>query len=146
LTIDYPVDWVAIEQQEIIGAMAPETWKEKYSLQALLFALNTNDESAQLVAYKGTFGLTIREIIEEIKKTTQDQGWKMNIVSLEVDEKKAVFEAKYETSGGLLFRSKEKILIAGDEAYLVTALVSETSWLGAEKNIDKIVNSATIIE
>jgi len=146
LIVDYPADWVAIEQPEIIQAMSPEDWKEKYNLQTLLFALKTNDESAQLVAYKGTFGLTTEEIIEEIKKTTQDQGWKMNIVSSEVKEKKAVFEAEYETSSGALFHSKEKVLIAEDEAYLITALVSETSWQETKDDIDKIINSATIIK
>jgi len=45
-----------------------------------------------------------------------------------------------------LFHSKEKVLIAEDEAYLITALVSETSWQETKDDIDKIINSATIIK
>ncbi len=146
LTISYPIDWVVLEQQEIIQAMAPKTWKEKYNLQTLLFALKTNDESAQLVVYKGNFGLDAQGIIEEVKKTTKDQGWKMNIVSSEVEEKKAVFEAEYETSSGALFLSKEKILIAGDEAYLITALVSKTNWLSLAEEINAMIDSVSIID
>ena len=147
LTIDYPLDWAAMEQQEIIGAMAPETWREKYGLRTLLFAMQINNGSSQLVAYKGNFGgLGVRGIIEEIKGASQNQGWKMNVVSSEVEEKKAVFEAKYETSDGLLFHSKEKILINGNEAYLITALSLEEDWQEARDNIDKIVDSAIVLD
>ena len=107
-----------------------------------MFALKTNDESALLVVYKGTFGLTAKEILEEMKKTAQNQGWKMNIVSSEVDEKKAVFEAEYETSGGLLFHSKEKIIIAGNKAYLITVLISKGSWINLTEEINSIINLA----
>lgn len=145
LTIDYPVDWAALEQQEIIGAMAPEAWVEKYGLQTLLFALKTDGESGQLIVYRGAFGLTAEEIIKEIKQLTEERSWKMDIISSEIKEKEAVFEAKYQTSDNFFFHSKEKILSDKDDSYIISVIVPEQNWLTTKDDIDKIINSATII-
>lgn len=146
LVIDYPADWAALEQQEIISAMAPEIWVEKYGLQTLLFALTTDGKSGQLIVYKGNFGgLTAKEIIGEIKQITEERGWKMDIVSSEIKENGAVFEAKYQTSDNFFFHSKEKILTNQNESYIISVIVPEQNWLGAKEDIDKILNSAIIV-
>lgn len=148
LQIEYPAEFSAIGEKETLQGLTPESWAAKYNLETIFFAAKMQGEGlAQLIVYEGNFDLTIPDIVNEMKKLNQEQGLQMEVVSSDFQAKEGVFEAKYQTKQGYAIHSQEKILAGeGNEFFLISGLAAESDWLAAKPAIDKILNSAIIIE
>jgi len=147
LSVEYPADWLAIEEKEILKNLVPEDWALKYNLETLLLAAKIQREGlAQLIIYKGDFNLTIPEIVNEMAKANQEQSWQVELISSDFQEKEGVFEAGYQDPAGNIIRSREKIL-AGEEneVYFISAIALEKDWLESSGDIEEIINSVILI-
>lgn len=144
--IKYPLGWLAITQKDILDALTPEEWMQKYNLQTLLLASAAQEEeSGQLIVYEGNFDLSIEEIIEEMKKIVGSYGWEMKIMESDIKENEGIFEAGYQIPDSPNLRSKEKILRNGREVFLITFMVPENVWPDLTEEINYVINSAELL-
>lgn len=143
--IDFPSHWMAIKEEGLLQALAPQEWVEKYDLKVLFLAQNfQGGEFVQMVVYKGVFEIPIEEIFEEMKKTNENNGWTVEVLELEAYANEGIFEGKYKNRTGSFLHSKEKILIGRERGYLISLFALEKDWPGLRDTIDKILNSAKI--
>lgn len=145
--IKYPADWFLIKDAEILEATAPEKWQAKHDFRILLLAQRFQTEKfAQLIISEGSFDIKIEEIIEEMKKINQEQGWRVEIVKSDIEEKEGVFEARYLIPNNPALYSKEKIL-SGEKAedktkiYLIAFVALEKDWQEYSEQADFLLNS-----
>lgn len=148
LEIEYPDDWVAVEEKEILKSLLPEDWTLKYNLETLFLAAKIRGEKfIQLIVYKGTFDMAIPDIVDEMQKANQDKGWQIELIFSDFQEKEGIFDAKYLDPAGNIIRSREKILTSErGEVYFLSGIALEKDWQEAIQEIDKILNSAIIIK
>lgn len=143
--IKYPADWSAINSPEILTALTPLEWAEKYDLRTLFLAQDFTENSfIQLIVYEGNFDISAKEIIEEIKKNNQKQGWSVKIIESDVGETETTFEASYARQGSPNLYSKEKILVVGRQAYLISLIAPEEKWQDFAQEANLAINSAAI--
>lgn len=142
---DYPANWATVTEGELLEALVPAEWAEKYNLQAIFLAQNFwGGEFTQMVVYKGTFDIAIEEIFKKMQETNEANGWTVEVLESSAYANEGIFEGRYKNQAGTLSHSKEKILINGKEAYWVSFFALEKDWQGLEETIDKILKSATI--
>lgn len=142
--IEYPSGWLALKDENLLRAMVPQEWFEKYELKTLILAQNFNGGFAQMTVYKGIFDISIKEIFEKMTETNKANGWTIEVIKMEDGENEGLFEGKYKNQAGALLYSKEKILMAENEGYLISVFAPEKDWQASEEIIDKILNSAII--
>lgn len=143
--IQYPVQWPAIQDENLLQAMVPQDWADEYDLKTLFWAQNFREGFGQLIIYQGTFDIPIEEIFEKMKESNQNNGWTIEVVKLETDEKKGIFEGEYKNQSGASLHSKEKILLEGKEGYWVSLFALEKDWQQFSQEVDSIINSAKIL-
>jgi len=148
LKIQYPSGWVELpkESLENINKEIVKTGSEilffaqKFNLEKATFASlviqELNSENAS-----GT-----EEMIEKIKKEAEEKNTEMEIIKLEIEEKEAYLETKYQQEGGDIFHSKERIILAENKFYLIDFVTPEKGWLQFEKEAEEIFNSVQIID
>lgn len=145
--IEYPSYWLAIKDENLLQAMTPQEWTDKYGLRTLLSAQNfQGGKFSQLIVYGGVFEIPIEEIFKKMMETNQNNGWTVEVVELDAGENEGFFEGKYKNPAGAYMHSKEKILISGKDAYWIALFTLEKDWQELTSTIDKILNSATIIK
>lgn len=143
--IEYPADWATAEEKESLRGLVPENLKEKYNLEALVFAAKMQDIFTQLIVYRGNFNLTMPEIVDEMQKINREQGRTMELISSDFQEKEGIFEAKYSSLTEEAIRSKGKILAGkGNGVYLILGYAPEKNWATFKEELDKILDSAII--
>jgi hypothetical protein len=88
----------------------------------------------------------LEDVIDTIKKKTEDQGGEFEATNLEIDGNQAYVEQKYKTSQSSSFiYSKEKIVLGEDKAYLISISNFNNNWLELQKEINEIFNSIQYI-
>lgn len=147
LKIEYPSNWLGVNSAEILAGLTPPDWAEKYNLKVLLLAQNfQGGKFTQLIVYRGEFAMPIEEIFNKNKEGNEEQGWEIKVLESEIQENDAIFELEYKKEPGAALHAKEKILLNGNEAYLVSITAQENDWPETKETIDKIIDSAIMIE
>lgn len=146
LKMTYPANWLILKETQFLETTIPDGWKEKYNLSALFLAQYFEAEGfAQLIIYQGNFNISIEEIIEEMKKSNEAQGWEVAIVKSDIKEKECVFEAKYLIPNNPTLYSKEVIFTGeGTNTYFISFVSLEESWPNFEEQADLILQSIEI--
>ena len=80
-----------------------------------------------------------------MKKDTEEKGGEMEIVKLETENENAYFEAKYKRENSDS-HSKERIIITGENSYLVSVFSPEKDWQATIDEADSILNSIQIVQ
>lgn len=153
LKMEYPADWLEIKDEKILEQILPKEEIEKYSLKNLFLAQKL--QAGKYVQLKVS-ELTLKEsdnietLIEGMKESNLQQGWKMEIMNLDIEEETAIFEAKYEKPERLEIYSKEKILIVASEqsnkkVFLVVLLSFGADWEELQKEADEILHSVHLV-
>lgn len=142
----YPPNWIETTNEEILEQLFSKEWTNKYVLKTILLAQGAKGEKlARLIISEGVFNIQFEEIIEEMKRNNQEQGWEMKIV--ELNPEKQVFEAEYQKAGQIDIHSKEKILSSEQgKDYLAAFIVFDRDWEGFKKEAEKIINSIQLID
>lgn len=91
-------------------------------------------------------GSGTEEIIEKIKKEAEEKNIGMEILKLEIKEKEANLETKYQQEDGDIFHSKEKIILTENKIYLISFIAPDKDWLNFEQEAEEIINSVQLIE
>jgi len=144
LKLKYPGNWM--EMKELVEKFNQET-VQLSEAKILLFVFGTNLKNFStsfLVVQELNLGNT-DEIVEKIKKDVEGKNGKMEIIKSEIEDKNAYFEARYQRENYNL-HSKERILIAGENSYLVSVFALEKDWSETEKEAEEILNSAQLIQ
>lgn len=143
--IEYPANWLGVNSAEILAALTPPEWAEKYDLKTLFLAQDfQGGKFAQLIIYNGTFNMPIEEIFNKKIEINEDQGWKIEIINSQTQEKEGIFETKYQRDTNTTLLIKEKILTSDNRSYLISITAMEKDWSSLEADIDKILDSAKI--
>lgn len=153
LKMEYPIDWSEIKDEKILEQILPKEEIEKYGLKNLFLAQKL--QAGKYVQLKVN-EITLKEadnietLIEGMKESNLQQGWKMEIINLDIEEETAIFEAKYEKPERLKIYSKEKILIVAPErdnkkAFLVVLLSFGEDWEELQKEADEILHSVHLV-
>lgn len=153
LKIEYPTDWLEIKDEKVLEQILPKEEIEKYGFKNLFLAQKLQaGKYAQLKVSELTLkeADNIETLIEGMKESNLQQGWKMEIISLDIEEETAIFEAKYEKPERLEIYSKEKILIIVSEqsnkkAFLVVLLSFGAAWEELQKEADEILQSVHLV-
>lgn len=145
--IEYPSHWLVLKEENLLQALAPPEWAEKYDLKTLFSAQNFwGGKFAQLIIYKGTFEISIEEIFEKMKENNEKRGWAVEVLKSDIKESEGIFEIKSQsTTTNTTIRSKEKILAVEKEAYLISLIALEKDWPDLVKKVDFIINSAQLL-
>lgn len=145
--IVYPSDWSAIENENLLQAMAPEELEEKHGLKTLFLAQNFQESKfGQLVVYRGIFEIPVEDIFEKIREINHNNGWIVETLDLKTSVNEGIFEGKYENMASVRLRSREKILLSGKEGYWIAFFALEKDWINLEADVDKIFNSVKITQ
>jgi len=88
---------------------------------------------------------TLEEIIETIKEGVEEQGGKVEISNLKIEDKIAYFEGKFEGENPPPLYLKEKIVFLENKAYLISLFNLKNDWSEFEKEVDEILNSVQIV-
>ncbi len=143
LKLKYSAGWLEMEKSSLEKTMKSEKG------EILLFAYKSSLKELAL------YFLVIQQlrleggpevIIEEIKKDVESKGGEMEIVNSKLGENGAEFEAKYQIENKGLFYAKEKIVLAGENCYLITVFSSEKDWSKISSETDSILDSVQVLE
>ena len=147
LKIQYPSSWFDIENESLFAAATPKEWQEKYNLKTLFLAQYfKTDGFAQLMVQEGVFDIVPQEIIEEMKKMNRKQELNMEIVKSDIQDDKAVFEARYLTANSPNLYSKEEILLVGEKTYLIAFITLEKDWPEFSEETNLLLSSVQIVQ
>jgi len=146
LAARYPLEWLEITDQKLLQGLFSKEWTEEYQLKTLLFAQGVKGGNFnQLIVSEGIFNLEAEEIIEEMKKNNEVEGWDMEIVKKELE--KGIFEAKYQKTNQIDLHSKEKIILVDEgKAYLAAVIVFDKDWQESAKMAAEIIDSVHLVE
>jgi hypothetical protein len=146
LRLAYPSSYITVEDETILKALTHQEWVEKYNLQTLFSAQKfKEDEFSQIIIHKGTFGLSIEEIIEENRAIEESQGWSIEIIDIEIKENEGILKTKYTNSSTSFLYVKEKILQLGKETYLISIFYLPKDVSSLEQEINEIIDSFQFI-
>jgi len=140
IKIKYQADWIEMRKEVFEGLTRENKGKTLFFAQKFIF-----DKAAQgfLTVQKLNLEeeITIKEIIENMKKDVESKKGEMEILNLELKDKSAILEAKYKKEGGPSLYSTEKIILAEKEFYLITFSTFEKNWKDFQKEAEEIINS-----
>lgn len=151
IQIKYPDHWFKAEGEILKDLFPiPRHIKEKYDFTTLLVVKDIDIYGVLTLMINRLTAdtpLGFDDVIRVIKDINTPQGVEINILSSEIKENKAIFEAIYKRDNERL-RSKEKILFLEQEqkVFLVTFLAPEKMWKDTQELRNKIINSAQIIQ
>lgn len=147
LKIQYPSSWFVVENESLFSVLTSKDWKEKYDLKTLFLVQSFEmGKFAQLIVQEGVFDIPTEEIIEEMEKINREQELNMEIIKSDIQNDKAIFEARYLTTNSPNLYSKEEILLIGEKTYLIAFIALEQDWPALSEQADFILNSAQIIK
>jgi len=144
LKVEYGANWIKVKIESLEKILKPERG------QALFFAQKVKLENIAL-AFLSIQELEIEQeetpekIIEEMKKDSEEQGVETEILESSIETNQAIFEAKYKKQD-LSLRSKEKILLGENKAYIIKLFTFEKDWKDFEEEIDEILLSAHLTQ
>jgi hypothetical protein len=150
--IKYPAKWLKLERDFFKKAI-PEELEEKYQFKFLLLAQKFGTyESGQFVISEMTFEKEkeIEDFIKEMQDILRNYGRIMEVAFIQEKENEAVFEARYLKPNSPNLYSKDKILSlnlnGGKKVFWVEFITLESSWPSLKEEIEKILETAEIIE
>lgn len=145
LKMEYSADWMGMKKEMFEGftqegkgktLFFAQKFETEKAAQAFLIVQELNLEEEK----------EIEEIIEGMKKDVEEKEGEMEILKLEIENKTAIFEASYTGKTGLPLRSKEKIILNKEKAYLISFSTFEKNWQDFQKEAEEIINSTTLLE
>jgi len=71
---------------------------------------------------------TFNEFLKISSKDAKERGLTMQVVSAQPDEFGGTFEASYSVGGTEILRSKERIIVEQERAYLFSFFTQATNW------------------
>lgn len=143
--INYPAAWFRLENENILAALNSKEWGEKYALKTIFVAQNLQQgKFAQLIVQEGVFDINVKEILQKMKKSNQEQQLKMEIVKSDIEGDRGVFEIRYLTPNAPVLFSKEMILLGGKKGYLIAFSALENDWLEFSQQADAILGSIEV--
>lgn len=143
LKLKYSANWLEMEKASLEKTMKSEKG------EILLFAYKSSFKELALyflVVQQLSLEAGPEAILEETKKDIESKGGEMEIINLKLEENEAEFEAKYQIENKGLFYAKEKIVLAGENYYLITVFSSEKDWPEISTEADTILNSVHLVE
>jgi len=142
LKLKYPGNWM--EMEGLVEKINQET-VQLSEAKTLLFVFGFNLEKTTLsfLMVQELNLKNINEITEKMERDIEEKGGKMEIVKLETEDGNVYLEARYQRENYNL-HSKERIMIAKENSYLVSVFALEKDWPETEKEAEEILNSAQL--
>jgi len=144
LKVKYAADWIELSQT-ILEVLNKEMVKE--GAEVLFYAQKMELEKsafAFLVIQKVDFETdrNLEEFIEEIKKENEEREIKMEMIDLTIEDEEAIMETLIsKKESGLIFHSKEKIILSENRGWIITVFTLKDSWAEFEKEAEEILRS-----
>jgi Fe2+ transport system protein B len=148
LKLKYSSEWIEFPKESLKNLNKEIV---KTGSEILFFAQKFNLKEAAFASLvvqelNSESGSGLEEIIENIKKEAEEKNVEMEIIKLEIEERKAYLETKYQQEGGDILHSKEKIILTEDKIYLIDFISPDKNWLQFEKEAEEIFDSVQIID
>ena len=149
LRFEYSTEWIEWNKT-ILETLNKEMLKEEAEI--LLYAQKTKLEKsafAFLVVQKLSFKTdkNLEELIEKIEKESKEKGVETEIINLKIEDKEAIREIiVYQKESGLIFHSKEKIILNQNKGWIITVFTLQNNWAEFEKEFEKILQSVQTIK
>ena len=145
LKINYPGYWLEMEEESFKNYFLQSTEKAETLFFAYRFNLKNLGALNFLVIQKLNLGKNLEKIIEQMEKDAEESGGEMKILDLNIGEGQAEFEAKHKSNTGNIFYSKEKLLLAEENVYLVGIYSQKNDWSKIKNEASEILGSIQII-
>jgi hypothetical protein len=144
LKIKYPANWLKGEKESF------PMLKEDEEAKSLFFAYKVNwrHPTPSYLIIQETPLKEIDEIVEKMKKETEEKGGQIKIIKLEKGEKGALWEAEYQKKTGEIayaLHSKGRIIFGQGKNYLVTIFAFEENWSEVSAEVEKILDSIELL-
>jgi hypothetical protein len=86
-----------------------------------------------------------------MKRSSQEEGWKMEVIDSEIKENEAILEIKYQKEGHYSTHSKEKIIFFqpnGEEkrVYLITFIVFDKDWSEFKEPAEEVFRTIQLVD
>jgi len=144
LKVKYAADWIELSQT-ILEVLNKEMVKE--GAEVLFYAQKMELEKsafAFLVIQKVDFETdkNLEEFIGEIKKENEEREIKMEMIDLTIEDEEAIMETLIsKKESGLIFHSKEKIILSENRGWIIAVFTLKDSWAEFEKEAEEILRS-----
>ena len=145
LKMKYPSHWVETDE-----SFKNYFFQSTEEAEVLFFASKFNLESLGalnfLVVEKLNVENNLEGIIEQMKKDAKESGGEIEITELNIGEKEAEFETEYKSKAGIIFYSKEKLLLAEEGVYSVKIFSQKNYWSKINNEAIEILDSLTLFQ
>jgi len=142
LKMKYPAYWIEMEESSLKNFFQPVEGAE-ILLFAYRFKLENLTNLVFLVIQKLNSEKNLEKIIEEIKGTAKEKG--IEIINLKIEENRVELETEYQSKTGDIFYSKEKLILAGENLYLISVFSPKKNWTQIEGEANEILSSIQLV-
>jgi hypothetical protein len=153
LKIKYPSNFVKFETISLQKAV-PEELAKNYKMEIIFFAQKFDIERpaslviSQMLVDKQT---KLKDILEEMKKAGEKEGWRIEILETEQENEKIIVESTYWKENIPAIRSKEKMLSIEIEnnqkrVFIAEITTANKDWNYLKDEINKILDSAQLVK
>ena len=144
LKIKYPAFWLEMEEGSIKNYLG-STEKGEILLFAYRLELKNPTAMSFLVVQKLNLEKNLGKAIKEIENDTTEKGGEIKNINLKIKENQAEFETEGKSKTGEIFYSKERLILGGENLYLISVFSPEKNWAKIEKEANEILDSVELI-
>jgi len=144
LKIKYPNYWLEMEEESLKNYLRP-TEKGEILLFAYRFDLKNINSMTFFVIQKLNLEKNLEKAIKDLENDTTEKGGEMKIINLKIKENQAEFETEGKSKTGEIFYSKERLILGGENLYLISVFSPEKNWAKIEKEANEILDSVELI-
>jgi len=145
LKLKYPAEWMEMDIRTLESYVQREIEEKPLFLAQKLVIEKSTIVFLTVNKLKPEAGSNAEEILEKMKEDAKKREGEMGISNFEIEDKIAIFEAKYKRKDGPVFHSKEKMIL-NNETYLISFFAFEKDWSVFEKEGEEIIDSAQLLE
>jgi len=145
LKLKYPADWMEMDIRTLESYIQREIEEKPLFLAQKLVIEKSTIVFLTVNKLKPETGSNAEEILEKMKKDAKKREGEMEILKLDIQNKIAIFEAKYSKKEGPVFHSKEKMIL-NEEVYLISFFTFEKDFSEFENEAEEIINSAQLVQ
>lgn len=150
LEVTYLSDWLKTKEQSFLDEIISKDLAKEYDLKVLLLEQKIKEGNfCQLIVSQGIFNNqeTFEEIFDVLVENDSRKGWETELIgAVEISENIFIFEAIKTKEGRETIYAKEKVILSGGKAYIITLVTPEAQLDYFREEIEEIINSAKLVD
>ncbi len=150
LSFRYSSDWKEIADKEILQKLSLEDEENDYYFEVIFFAQKLQPNQI-LIANKSLLNVEKpQDVIDIMIELNSKDSSEMKVINRKKEGSEIIIEAEYKDRNNNIFHSIEKILVREAEeeereVFIVAIVVPKENWNGPTEEINKIIESAKLI-